>query len=195
MEKFTGENCEDNRIEIDFDKKQVLFTPVSKRGVMGNYLMFLINSFGLLISNVGAPVLIFYLIGTVVVPINMQGYYMEKLFKEVGIIIFLFSTLLSLQFFMPNWRKNYYPIFMYGILSKKRKITITPKQMVFEKAVYLPKFSNIGLNYELTEDFAEHIKEIRLKDKFIEEKERPDYHCLFTFKRKILKGEMKLEYL
>lgn len=186
-QKYSGNNFYNNAITIDFDKRNVEFTPVirGEGSVIRYYITFLLNIVEAAIYPAAIGLGSIILLGMI---LRMNSYYAETVFIILGGITIIG---ISLLYFNKKWRNDKFSKFMFTIsLLGHKKKTITP-DMINNKTFIFP-FKNVGLKYKLYGDFTK-IRKIYIRNPF----PKNDYTwlCYFEFKTQPKVGKMKLTYV
>ena len=199
MKSYYGNNSLDNAIDVDFNKKQVLFQPVGddslKKQFMGlwlSHLLFFIM------------VYIFILIPFMVV-IELGG--LPEYSLKIPILIVLLGSviyaMIALKFIDKKWRKKHFPEYNYRFsklvrkhpifkaLDKEKVLKLNPKS-IYNKQLMIPLLTNMKVSYKATGDFKA-FKRIRIMNIF---QDNPRYWNMFIeWNKPVKKGSMTLWYL
>lgn len=186
LQKFNGKNCYNNCIHINFKKKTVDFKPIKDISIIYIWYAFFM---GLMVRYILIAVALAMLLEVIIFTpfeISVSGMYLIPI---SGFSI-LTSFITSLIFFSKDWRTNYYPKFN-GSLRIGKSFYVNPESII-NNVFVLPQFENIKLTYEVTEDFAKYIKDIKVTN--IYKNYSADWLCAFVFKKTPNRGYMKFIY-
>ena len=203
MQSFSGENFYNNEINIDFVRKTVDFFPV----VEGGFFLYYSLYFGVLymIFLLFSAYLLTFL--CVVVALFAPQVFYDFGFGLAGLSILVVVPLVlafffSLMFFDSDWRANEYPkanhrwakilslLFFKQDSESNEKVVEVCSGAVVDKRFVIPEFLNIYLDYEVSDDFARYIKNIRIVN-------NPDsnWSCVFEWYRMPVSGSLKIKYI
>ena len=133
---YNGNNHFNNNVTIDFAKNTVDFEPAENWGLVNSYFIFLIPHIGIVYRLISMYIY-FAMICIVGFAVGSKYAWLpiaSAFAKAFGIfsIILLFSLfILSLMFFVKEWRMNYFPKYNVMILNiasiwtRKKKLIIT----------------------------------------------------------------------
>lgn len=186
-QKYNGENPYNNRVLIDYEKKLVVFDPMTQGGIIRYYMEFLLN---LIVKGMLIWGILMYIIWgiTAILKIEMT----EKYVIIPMIILLTISISISLLYWNKKWRHNCYPKFNHAIsLTKNKEKTFNKDALVDNKAI-IPNFSNVMIQYKATKDFGKQLKEIKIINRYNEN--AYDWLAIFTFKKTPQNGELKIKY-
>jgi len=193
--KFNGNNSNNNEVRVDFENKSVVFNPVDSHSIFYTcYDTFTTMSHVLMICSlwVTVPLFIKYEANAI-----------------LGGVLFAYSIGTIFAFFplSKTYRANWYPkmngymmeLLCLATLMPRTWHTIKPENIDSSCIVTLPKFKNVFLKYEVTEDFSEQLKMIDIRvvkqlNKFQKISGHNAWVCEFIFKKKPTSGYLKVKY-
>lgn len=184
---YNGENHHNNKVILDFFNKTVRFEPVYTGSLLKIWYAFFYLLFFKTIFHMGWIFIIWMLI------FRPEKY----IYQPVGLVIvelmLMIPFLFSLIVFNEKWRHNYYPkINAYLLNNRKKKQRVNPDSII-NNIFAIHHFDNVLLEYELSGDYSEYIKDIRIDNKF--EGNPDNWYAIFEFIKKPIKGDMYLKYI
>ena len=194
--EYVGDNPYNNEVYIDYDRRTVRFKPLRNHGFFGLYFFFLGHifvawlAFCLLSAGVIGliGILLYIFLG---VSLDLFLFYYALLI----VATLVFGVLLSLKFFDRGWRERVYPKFNYWLvhLLQHENFVVVNRRAVVNRRFLLPVFENIGLDYEVSGDFAKYLRRIEVLSLF--KTDRGDWLCCFTFRKTPVSGELRIRYI
>lgn len=192
LRKYSGKNCRNNRITVDFQNQKVSFRPIGNV-TRRQAAISLATSIGLI-----------YIMMTVVIlfPINLiiaeitteQTQIMLSYIYAISAIAtgITGATIIYIKSRNKKWMIRKYPklnaLVCNLTIGGKRKIKIRPNDLTENMAV-IPYFQNIELQYKATGDFT-NINKIYVNSLGDQWK----WYCIFKFKKNIKTGTLTIKY-
>ena len=207
MKKYLGYNCHNNNVVVDYTNKSVKFEPVSKHST---FYYFYLNSLSQ-ISKVWLGLFFFMSFPIIILRWGLhypQVYLFQVVYSEFAImtaILYLLIPLIYLPMFVKSWRNVYFGRFnatickitnlfwildFGGFIPKK----ITPDKLM-GNALFIPRFSNVYLEYDCTGDFK-NIEKVQVHNHYKKNGKPYDsrFYAIFTFTNPVKTGYMNLKY-
>ena len=195
----SSDSFENNEVVIDYKEQKVLFKVVGARSLLGVWFMFLVNLFGFALLRI---FLLFFLLMMGVACIAFFDFNNAALaeFLTVAMVVALVAVLLwvvgySLLFFRKRWRSVAYPQcnYLFQRWSGEEKFLTVNPAAVIDRKFLLPCFSNIGVEYQASKDFAFFLERVEVRSLYTTDE--GEWLCCFSFREQPLEGELRLRYI
>jgi hypothetical protein len=198
-QKFSGNDCNDNEVTVNFKNKSVVFNPVDNHPKWFVFIDMMGTIYFALTYYILFPLALLY-------RFKIINIYITSI---VIFVIFCIIYIYPFLVFNKNFMKNYYPKVNAFMVQWCNNFTIMPSRWCRWKTytnvdennvISLPKFKNIFLYYETSEDFSKYLEYIEIKScetlsEWRKKYSRPHkWLCLFIYKKKPINGYLKVKY-
>lgn len=197
---YSGNNTDNNRVWIDFEKKEIKYEPVPVKSKLLSDMLFPLQVY-LLTFIFQFPLFVVFSI-LAVLDIYILALYILWIQVFTGILV---STVYAFRFnFIKKWRYNMFPIFNAEVNSStiqpffmisELKYQKVRKEAMIENMFIVPEFSNVVLDYILTGDYKKYIKSISIQNLYHKKDNKWNVVFMFNRKKKIKKGDFLIRYI
>lgn len=192
--KFFGDSPVNNCVTVDYDNRKVFFEPIGHRNLFSLYVQFSTPLFLLELCQ------ILIVFGIISIWCGLIPEFLYSQILTIFIQIFVCSLtllffILSLHFWIPRWRKEYFPLLNFKISKMffmEKSLVINP-EILHDNKFIIPSFDNIGLEYEASKDFSKFLRRIEVRNIFVGTDEF--WQCIFVFRKKPKSGELSIKYV
>ena len=193
-QKFNGENYFNNKVIVDFVKKEVTFEPI-KRPIFSIFISFFLSN--LMFINLWAYIL--YLIASALFALKLVS---EEIFIYSFSLVFLIVFILTMPFLNKKWRETKYATYnmfcekydLLNLIIRRGKTREVEPRKIINNTFFIEYFKNIFLEYKLIGDYARYIKKIVI-DTNKKDSERWGWYAYFVFKKKPKDGKFYVAYI
>jgi len=197
---LNGNNLYNNKVDVDFVKKSVVFTPFKKQFTE-------LHSFFYFLGYISY--LTFYVWIMMVLSILILFYIVHIDIRYIRILSFILPLVISINLFLycclflsSNFKNNYFPkvnkslqklayLFIYLSWRKDDYLEVNREAIINNKFI-IPYFKNISLEYVITGDYIDKIKRIYISNLFNNNAFK--WFCVIEFKDIPEYGSMKISY-
>lgn len=195
-QKFNGNNPFNNKVVVDFEKRTVVFKPMTQGSIITYWGMLFIKIY------------CFFLFLTIFIPLIAvcmpEDYFLRTIILLLYMYYFLLSLIISflfsLKYFDKKWQSEVYPRFNANLSIKLRKLLFQKElkwkrfndNAVVNKKIFVPNFGNVMLKYRVHGDFSNQIKRITID--YLFEDDPLKWFIVFEFKKKPVSGWLEIKY-
>jgi hypothetical protein len=184
LQKYNGNNRNNNRVLVDYENKKVIFEKAKHQGISVDLASVILSYSARCIAYTSLIICFISLCYAIDGLISAEQF----ILNFIGSVFIGISIALIIIFVMITRGKEIPE--MFSKIFKRKEIIILPEN-VSEDMWVLGEFQNIALEYELNGDFT-NIKQIDIRNRRYDNEFK--YYCIFKFKSPIKNGFMKIRF-